>query len=75
MVEPMIVHWFQNSRRTSVSTSGPDVPPQVTSRPRFPSAPSDAAHVASPDAVDHDVDAALSRPRADLLRDVHACDG
>src|SRR5688500_721296 len=48
IVEPRMLHWFQNRRRTSVVTIGPDVPPHVTNRPRRPSAPSDCAHVASP---------------------------
>ena len=64
------VHWFQNSRRTSVCTIGPDVAPHVTSRPRLPSASSDCAHVASPTVSIDDIDAALAGARADLLADI-----
>src|SRR5688572_10468436 len=48
IVEPRIDHWCQKSFRTSMLSAGPDVPPQVTSRPPRVSAPSDCAHVASP---------------------------
>ena len=48
IVEPMIVYWFQNRRRISIDTRGPDVAPQVTSRPPFARQRNDSSHVASP---------------------------
>ena len=47
-VDPISVHWFQNNRRTSVSTIAPLVPPHVTRRPPRPSATSKCFHVAEP---------------------------
>ena len=67
----MSVHWFQNRRRTSVSTIGPDVAPHVTSRPRLPSAPSDCAQVAAPTLSTTTSTPRFPVRRADLARDVH----
>src|SRR4029077_8501827 len=48
MVEPMMFHWYQKSRRRSSPTFGPVVAPQVTSRPARRSDRNDSSHVASP---------------------------
>src|SRR5205085_3173301 len=47
-VEPRIVYWFQNRRRTSVTTRGPVVAPHVTRRPPLARQRSESSHVASP---------------------------
>ena len=48
MVEPRSDHWNQKRRRRSISTIGPDVAPQVTSRPPGRIALSERFQVALP---------------------------
>ncbi len=70
IVEPITVHWFQNSLRASVSSAGPDVAPHVTRRPPRPSAPSERAHVACPTLSSTTFDASFRGARPDLRGDV-----